>query len=124
MIEKLSLAIGDQVEITETCRRSLRQPNHKGMSIITDVSISTGRLAYAVNGCAWYSSSDVVCIAEATEESIELAFKLSQDEEDEDLENADDEDECDADFLQHTPDPADDPDEDDEDGFPAVKKEY
>ena len=126
MTEKISLAIGDQVDFTESVPHSRIINTHAGMLVITDASADCGCLRYAVNGCAWYSPDDVKFVADATEESLNLVFQIAIEEEEEDLDDGegDDDEDDEDDGDQHTPDPADEPDNTDGDGYPIVNKAY
>lgn len=57
--------------------------------VVTSVSLTTGHVTYAVDGCAWYEYEQLTFVAHPTPESIERAIAIVCDEE-EDYDDDDD----------------------------------
>lgn len=94
MSKIVSFAIGDVVQFTNVGRFNKHKLGTKG--IVTDSSVSSGVLQYAVDGNAWIDKDHLALVHRATEETLAQVFQMAKDEEDGDHEDCDDEDDEDA----------------------------
>ena len=86
----VSFAIGDVVQFTSVGRFNKDKLGTKG--IVTDSSVSSGVLQYAVDGNAWIDKDHLALVHRATEETLAKVFQMQQDEEDGEHEDCEDED--------------------------------